>query len=155
MASSDEKMLANKKTKFPWGDRRKCAILIIIGGWLFGFFLKYESVDKKVFYVPAFFIKNTADFGDIGLIYMKNNVSLKSDPPKNIPIFPADRGFKEASAYPRLYLQQELSKKKKGGTIDINVTIKNYSVVLIPFYCSDHGYYDSILLLKYPCGALI
>ena len=120
-------------------------------------FWKIEALlsDKKIFYIPAFFIKDTADFGDIGFVYMQNNVSLQSDQPRDIPIFPADRGFKQAAAYPRLYLQQEISKKKKKGTIEINITYKNISVVLIPFYYMDRGYFDSILLLKYPSGALI
>ena len=116
---------------------------------------KKEHRDERDFYVPAFFIRNINYFGDIGYFYMQKSVILSPGQRKKIPIFPADRGLKEASKYPLMYLYKYESQKVRGRTFNINTTHKSFAVVLVPFYKTGTGYVDSILSWEYPSGALI
>jgi hypothetical protein len=112
--------------------------------------------EEKHFYIPAFFIKNISNFGDVGFFYMQNGVSLKRGAPGKHPIFPADRSLKTSASYPYIYLLKEESQKNPGvKNIKIKMTHKTASIVLVPFYKTDQKYYDSFLFWEYPTGALI
>lgn len=114
-----------------------------------------EHSDSRVFHIPAFFIKNINYFGDIGYYYMKNNVKLEEESRKELVVSPADRDLKHAALYPKIYLCKEASRKRQNEFLEITVTHEKVSMVLIPFYRTEHHYFDSILFWKYPYGALI
>lgn len=115
-----------------------------------------KSSNNKIFYIPAFFIKNINNFGDIGYYYMQRNVVLFEDEKKDFPIFPADRGLKDAVVYPLIYLYKKNARKLRADEfIEIELKHKAFSMVLIPFYKIKYEYLDSILFWKYPSGALI
>lgn len=109
----------------------------------------------NVFYVPSFYIKNINYFGDIGYYYLKKKVAIETGEKKDFGVFPADRSLEDVRPYPKIYLQKSMSKEINKFDLDINVRIIKESLILIPFYFRDHSYYDSILLWKYPSGALI
>lgn len=117
--------------------------------------LDSETSGSENFYIPAFFIKNISYFGDIGFYYLKKKINLISDEPKNFPVFPADRSLKYAIKYPLIYLTKIESEKKSGNYSEININNKDFFMELVPFYWTDRKYCDSILLWKYPTGALI
>lgn len=110
---------------------------------------------ENVFYIPSFYIKNINYFGDIGYYYMKKEITVDTGEKKDIGIFPADRSLDDVRPYPKIYLQKSLSKEINKFDLDIDVRITKESLILIPFYYRDYFYYDSILLWKYPSGALI
>lgn len=110
---------------------------------------------ENLFYIPAFFIRNVDYFGDIGYYYLQKKVIFKPGKPQDIPIFAANRGLKEASKYPLLYLLKAESQRRKGEELDINVKNRDFSIILVPFYKMGFDYVDSALSWKYPGGALV
>jgi hypothetical protein len=108
-----------------------------------------------VFYIPSFFIKNINYFGDIGYYYLKKEVSLEREPRKTIPVYPGDRDLKNAASYPQIYSFKEESLKREKGSFGVSVKHRKAALLLIPFYKTEQEYLDSILLWKYPSGALI
>lgn len=113
-------------------------------------------IQNRLFYVTAFFIKNINYFGDIGCYLTFKDLEFNSGPKKDIPIFPADRSLKFALQYPLIYLYH--TESRGGGrpeSLEIQIDHKKFALVLIPFYHSDHEFFDSMILWKYPSGALI
>ena len=114
-----------------------------------------EDFQARLFYVPAFFIKNINYFGDIGYYIMANNIVLKTGEKADLPVFPGDRGLSDSIVYPRIYLVMETAQKSRNEEMDINIDHKEVSVALIPFYQVEKDFYDSVINWKYPSGALI
>ncbi len=107
------------------------------------------------FYIPAFFIKNINYFGDIGLYYMQKEIKFQFGERLDIPVFPADRGLKDALNYPYIYLMKEYSKRTEAELLNVDILNTRAGLILIPFYKKGHSYIDSYLLWNYPSGALI
>ncbi|MEN8222142.1 MAG: hypothetical protein ABFR36_02690 [Acidobacteriota bacterium] len=107
------------------------------------------------FYIPAFFIKNINYFGDVGLYYMQKELKLQFGEKLDIPVFPADRGLKDALNYPYIYLMKEYSRKTGAEFLNVNIEKTGAGLILVPFYKKGHSYSDSYLLWNYPSGALI
>ncbi|MCP5106003.1 MAG: hypothetical protein GY950_21645 [bacterium] len=102
----------------------------------------------RLFHIPAFFIKNINNFGDIGYYYLQKNVTLEPGNRKDLEALPADRDIKRAAQYPYIYLCKE------NNETGISLKHKSASMALVPFYKTGTHYFDSILSWKYPLGAV-
>ena len=114
-----------------------------------------ELTGMHDFIIPSFFIKNINYFGDIGLYYKLKDIKPEYGERKDIPVFPADRGLEDANKYPYIYLMKERSQKIRSQSLNIHVREIGVELILVPFYRTDHSYFDSFLSWKYPSGALI
>lgn len=114
-----------------------------------------DYMNTRVFYIPAFFIKNINYFGDIGFYYMKKNVVLEPESRRNLEIFPADRDVTRAAQYPYMYMCKENTKRIQNDFSNLTMKHQKAAMALVPFYKTENYYYDSILSWKYPSGALI
>lgn len=104
------------------------------------------------FWVPAFFVKNISYYGDIGLYYTARKVNPSPERCRSIPIFPADRGEKNASAYPLIYAR---CLESATSFQVVEWTLSHQHLVLVPFFRVGGEYLDSQLGWAYPSGALI
>ncbi len=109
----------------------------------------------RISFVPAFFIKNINYFGDIGFFYTQKKIQVEMEHKRDYVIFPADRGLKDALAYPLVYFFKERSLSRSVEKTEIRLEPGLASLLLIPFFRSDKEYIDSLILWKYPPGALI
>ena len=114
-----------------------------------------DYVSSRVFYIPAFFIKNINYFGDIGFYYMKKNTILEPGSRRKLEVFPADRDVNRAAQYPYIYMCKDNTKRIQNDFSNITMKHKKAAMALVPFYKTENYYYDSILSWKYPSGALI
>lgn len=114
-----------------------------------------DYVNSRVFYIPAFFIKNINYFGDIGFYYMKKNTILEPGSRRKLEVFPADRDVNRAAQYPYIYMCKDNTKRIQNDFSNITMKHKKAAMALVPFYKTENYYYDSILSWKYPSGALI
>lgn len=114
-----------------------------------------HEIGNRIFFIPAFFIKNINYFGDIGYFYTQKRIAPAEGPKRTIPIFPADRGLKHVLAYPSIYLFKEISQTEDVERIEIRMEPKRYAILLIPFHKIDSEYVDSLISWRYPSGALI
>jgi hypothetical protein len=114
-----------------------------------------DYVNSRVFYIPAFFIKNINYFGDIGFYYMKKNTVLEQGSRRKLEVFPADRDINRAAQYPYIYMCKDNTKRIQNDFSNITMKHKKAAMALVPFYKTENYYYDSILFWKYPSGALI
>lgn len=123
-----------------------------------------ESAKVRIFHIPAFFIKNINNFGDIGYYYMKKNIVTEPGDREKLEVLPAIRDIQTAALYPDIYLRKEAgeftpgipqSRTPQSQPPPITIKHRKAAMALIPFYKEGHHYFDSILSWKYPTGAVI
>lgn len=123
-----------------------------------------DTPKVRLFHIPAFFIKNINNFGDIGYYYLRKNIVPEPGNREKLEILPAIRDIQTAALYPDIYLRKEAgeitrgtSPPRFGQSQQPAFTVKHLkaAMALVPFYKEGHYYYDSILSWKYPTGAVI
>lgn len=127
--------------------------------WLFqAAYPIHSEAQKKIpgrtvhFWVPAFFIKNTSYFGDIGWYYTNRGITPRMENCRKLKLFPADRGEKHAAIYPEIYATRLAAEASQALA---EIRILSTRLVWIPFYENKREFIDSILGWSYPFGALI
>ncbi len=118
-----------------------------------------DASKTRLFHIPAFFIKNIDNFGDIGYYYMRKNVTPEPGNREKLDVLPAVRDIQTAALYPYIYLCKETGETAPGNRQShppaIEIEHRKAAMVLVPFYREGHYYFDSILSWKYPTGAVI
>lgn len=114
----------------------------------------------RLFHIPAFFIKNINNFGDIGYYYMKKDIIPEPGDREKLEVLPVVRDIQTAAIYPDIYLRKDAGETphpQSGQSQPPAITVKHRkaAMALVPFYKEGQYYFDSILSWKYPTGAVI